>query len=235
MNTSHARLQNLIGHRFTEPDLLELALTHPSWGAEHVEEVGRNNQRLEFLGDGLLQAALSELLFERYPEMTEGQLTKLRSVLADKACLILVGTRLGLWDHVRMSSGQRKDLGGKPKLLADAVEALIAAIHLDGGDARLFVETLVADEISKAVAVLEERNPKGKLQERLALHCRQTCVPFFPPKYEEKWRRGPDASNRWTFCCEVIVDSSSVAQGIGSTIREAEEAAACRAIVLLGF
>jgi ribonuclease III len=235
MENSTEKLESLLGHSFSNHALLMQALTSPSWLSENPEEFSNTNQRLEFLGDGLLQAAISLFLYSQFPKKAEGELTNIRAVIVDKPHLADVGMRLNLWPYVRMSEGARKDSVGKSKLLADTVEALIAVIHLDGGDVQRFVANYVADNIEGAIQRVEHQNPKSKLQEILAKQKSQQGQTVIPPVYIEKWRKGPDSQNRMEFCFEVFVDGKAITEGFGQSIKDAQVDAARQALKMLKF
>lgn len=152
-----------LGHRFSRRDLLELALTHPSFGATH-------NERLEFLGDALLNLAIAAELYTRYPDLREGQLSRLRANLVRQETLAVVGRTLGIGARLRLGSGEAS-AGGRDRdsILADAVEALIAAIQLDAGTeaalaavSRWFGPLLEAQD-----PAVSHKDPKTELQEFL--------------------------------------------------------------------
>lgn len=124
-------LQQHLGHRFADPALLRTALTHPSWANEHDSE---HNQRLEFLGDAILEAVITHHLYERYPSLSEGELSSIKHHLVSGATLSKIGRALGLSSLLRVGTGaRRKSVHHNPAMLEDATEALIGALFLDAG------------------------------------------------------------------------------------------------------
>lgn len=209
-------LQQRLGHRFKDPALLARALTHRSWGAEH-------NERLEFLGDALLNLAISHLLWLRYPQLNEGELTRARAQLVREPSLHRVAVALGLPAALRMSEGEARSGGAqRPGLLADALEAVLGAIYLDGGHAaavavvhRLF-EPLLGDGSGPAEW---KKDPKTALQEWL--QGRRLAV----PTYRILATHGREHEQVFDVACEVpALDLAT--QGRGRSRRIAEQAAA---------
>lgn len=210
-------LQQRLGYRFTQPELLRRALTHRSWGAEH-------NERLEFLGDAVLSLAISGLLYERHAGSDEGDLTRVRAHLVREDSLHRVALGLGLPDVLRMSDGEMRGGGAqRPSLLADALEAVIGAVFLDGGFVpahglvrRLFGEVIQATEVESW-----SKDAKTELQEWL--QARKVPV----PAYRIVATRG-QAHNQ-TFEVECAVATLGLAEnGEGKSRRAAEQEAARR-------
>lgn len=210
-------LQRRLGHRFAEPRLLTRALTHRSASAEH-------NERLEFLGDAVLNLGVSGLLFERFSGSDEGDLTRIRAHLVREDSLHRVALALGLPSVVRLSEGETRGGGAqRPSILADAVEALIGATFLDGGfDAaqglvrRLFGEVIGATEVESWT-----KDPKTELQEWL--QARRLAV----PSYRIVATRGQ--AHAQTFEVECSVPALHLAEnGEGRSRRAAEQEAARR-------
>ena len=217
-------LEQRIGFSFCEPELLRTAMTHRSHAAEAREPVAVN-QRLEFLGDAVLSLIVAEWLTTYCPDWQEGTLTKVRSRLTQEAALARVARRIGLGGFLRL--GQGEDAGGgreKPSVLADALEALLGALWLDGGAAetrRLF-ETLFAEELSAALVAGGEDNPKGELQELLQAKWKTS------PRYELLEESGP--SHRPLFRVAVFHGGQRLGEGAGGSRREAEVSAAREAL-----
>src|SRR3954469_3328277 len=166
-------LQQRIGHRFSDARLLNRALTHRSSGADH-------NERLEFLGDAVLSLVISGLLFERFSGSDEGDLTRVRAHLVREDSLHRVALSLGLPDVLRLSEGETRGGGAlRPSILADAVEALIGAIFLDGGfePASAAVRRLFGEVISATEADAWTKDAKTELQEWL--QARRLQVPVY--------------------------------------------------------
>src|SRR5947207_5767291 len=167
--SAYRELQTQLGYRFRDPGLLQLALTHPSIAHEQGVPV-QTNQRLEFLGDAVLQLVLTGALYERFPAFGEGPLTKARAKLVNRRTLAEHGRRLGLGENLILSKGEAQHGGReRPSALADTFEALLGAVFLDGGfeSARQFIlnEFLAAFGELSVIPILE--NPKGELQELL--------------------------------------------------------------------
>jgi len=129
-----AELEESIGYKFENHDLLKLALTHPSWSGEMRKDRTNSNQRLEFLGDAVLELAVSEVLYEKHPELSEGELTRMRASLVCEPALCVCAQNIGLGKYLYLGKGEDSSGGReKPSILSDAFEALIGAVYLDGG------------------------------------------------------------------------------------------------------
>jgi ribonuclease-3 len=210
--------KNLIfGYRFRDPALELLAFTHASCDAAHGD-----NQRLEFLGDAVLDLIIAEALYHRLPEQDEGVLDRARASLVNGRSLATLARELQLADHIAVSESQRKH-HPKPSnaMLEDALEALIGAIYLDGGmgAARDFVLRIFKDRLESVEADSEPGNPKGRLQEWAQKH-REGAV----PEYTLLRSEGPDHKRRYT--ANVLLEGEEIGQGEGSSIKGAEMAAA---------
>ncbi len=215
-------LEGKIGYTFKNRDLLRQALTHPSFQMEGSAPPPLNNQRLEFLGDSVLNLLLSEKLFTLCPESREGDLSRHRSSLSKGACLSELARTLQLGDHLRLSRGEI-ETGGRDRdaLLEDALEALVGAIYLDGGlDA---TRTVVLEWYGDLKQRLEEAgkndNPKGRLQERI-----QGSGDSEGPDYRLISETGPSHDRR--FEVEVLLRGTRLGKGSGSSKKEAESRAA---------
>lgn len=219
------RLQERIGRRFSDGRLLELALTHPS--ADGASEPGRNNERMEFLGDAVLGLSAARLLFERFPDASEGRLTKLKGRLVSADALEPIARELDLGACLRLGPPEEAS-GGRDKkgLLVDALEALIAAIYLDGGSesADAFVRRwILADGVvEEASADLTAANPKSALQE--LLQRRGEALPVYRILEES----GPP--HQRTFLVEVELPDGIRERAQGRTKRAAEQDAARAAL-----
>jgi ribonuclease-3 len=157
------KLQQLLNHKFSDPDLARLALTHRS--ANKL-----NNERLEFLGDSLLGYIVAEILFEVFPQASEGELSRLRAMLVNKTTLAEIAREINLKNFIQLGSGEKKSGGdNRDSILADAVEALIAAIYLDGGinSCRSLIKDWIADRIATESVVEQQKDAKTKLQEMM--------------------------------------------------------------------
>jgi ribonuclease-3 len=213
-----------------QPALILEALRHGSWLNEMGEgAVGlRDNQRLEFLGDAVLGLLVSELCCSREPGAGEGELTRLRSAVVRAETLVYVARSLGLGELLELGRGEERSGGReKPSILADAMEALLAAVYLGGGlvAARAVVERLFGPLVAQAAAGLMVRDCKTELQEWLQAR-RQA-----PPAYAIVDSPGPQHAR--TFEVEVRVAGQAMGRGSGRTKKEAEQAAACVALDVL--
>lgn len=220
-------LQTRIGYTFKQGELLELALTHPSTSNERNKKLA-TNQRLEFLGDAVLQLFISAELYRRFPNHDEGSLSKLRALLVNREALAQRATALKLGNELCLSRGEERSGGrNRPSALADAFEALVGAIYLDGGlnQVKKFIRTQFADQIEGADTNPHCGNPKGELQE--ILQSKSSVA----PEYRLLETDGPD-HNR-SFLCSVRHSGSELARGTGKSKKEAEMNAATGAIVSL--
>lgn len=214
------RVSRALGHTFQDKDLLLSALTHRS-----LQKGGGDYERLEFLGDAVLELASSLALYHRFPEMAEGELTRLRAALVQGENLARVGLELGLEKALRVSAdAARNGTHRNAGVLADVVEACFGAVFLDGGLAaaekvfsRLFAARI--DGFAEAVPALHTMNPKGAAQELLQAQRRSH-------EYRTLETSGP--SHRKHFQTGLYVDGELAAVGEGSSIKRAETAAARR-------
>ncbi len=208
-------LESRLGHRFADPDLARQALTHRSFGTPH-------NERLEFLGDSLLNCSVATLLYERFPQLPEGDLSRLRATLVNQASLSKVAAALDLGERLRLGEGELKSGGfRRPSILADALEALLGAVFLDAGfdAARGVVRTLLAERIEGAAAGPVDKDPKTQLQEHL--QGRRLAL----PRYAVTHTVGEAHDQTFTVECRVD-DLGIVASGQGPSRRAAEQLAA---------
>jgi len=210
-----AGLQRLLGHTFAKPELARQALTHRSFGTPH-------NERLEFLGDALLNCSVATLLYDKFPRLPEGDLSRLRAALVNQSSLSAVATGLGLGELLRLGEGELKSGGfRRPSILADAVEALLGAIYLDGGfeAVRAVVERLLGDRLESKEDLPVQKDPKTALQEHL--QGRKLAL----PRYSVQRTEGEAHDQTFTVECRVD-DLGVVASGQGTSRRAAEQAAA---------
>jgi ribonuclease-3 len=222
-----AALQKRLGYQFRDESLLRLALTHPSVAHESgVAEA--HNQRLEFLGDAVLQLVLTQKLYGQFPAQDEGPLTKARAQLVNRKTLAERARALGLGEHLILGRGEETS-GGRERVsaLADAFEALLGAIFLDGGfDAS---REIILREFSAAFGELDAlpniENPKGELQELL-----QAKSPT-APEYQTVSATGPDHDR--VFECLVLHEGVELARGSGKSKKAAESNAALAALKIL--
>lgn len=219
-----AALQVRLGYTFRDANLLQLALTHPSVAHEQGAPV-QHNQRLEFLGDAVLQLALTRELYERFPDFDEGPLTKARAKLVNRRTLGTHGRALGLGQHLVLSRGEESH-GGRERssALADACEAVIGAIFLDGGYAvaREFILREFSAGLSDLGVIPTLENPKGELQEFLQARSPEA------PRYHVVSTSGPDHDR--VFECTVHHAGVELARGAGKSKKAAESEAALAAL-----
>ena len=211
----HREVEELLGCRFRRPELLREALTHKSHAFE--KGAGRHNERLEFLGDSILAAAVAHRLFEAYPDADEGRLSKMKAALVSRASLTRWASRLGLGKHLFLGSGE-ESTGGRerPSILANALESILGAVYLDGGypQAKEFIDRLLLDGELEA----EETDHKSRLQELVQKRYK------VPPDYRLLKTTGPDHDK--TFAVRVQVAGRVLGSGKGKSKKEAEQAAA---------
>lgn len=208
-------LERRLGHRFATPELARQALTHRSFGTPH-------NERLEFLGDSLLNCAVATLLYERFPQLPEGDLSRLRAALVNQSSLSQIAQGLGLGERLRLGEGELKSGGfRRPSILADALEALLGAIFLDAGfeAARGVVQGLLAERLERAEGSPVDKDPKTELQEHL--QGRRLAL----PRYAVMKTVGEAHDQTFTVECRVD-DLGLAASGQGASRRIAEQAAA---------
>ena len=220
MDEKHLTLE----YHFSDPALEVLACTHPSCNATHGD-----NQRLEFLGDAVLDLIVAEALYQRLPGQDEGVLDRARASLVNGRSLANKAKELHLGDRIQVSESQRKH-HPEPSdaMLEDALEALIGAIYLDGGmeGARDFVLRIFEDRLESLEADSDQRNPKSQLQEWVQKHHNGAV-----PEYRLLRSEGPDHKRRYT--ANVLLEGKEIGQGEGSSIKGAEMAAAEVALVRL--
>lgn len=215
-------LQERLQHRFSDPRLLARALTHRSFSSEH-------NERLEFLGDSVLNLAVSALLYERLASLPEGDLTKVRATLVKQEPLHQLAIALGLPDALRLGEGEIRTGGRRrPSILADALEAVIGAVYLDGGyaaAARVVHRLFESVEINPRMAA-SAKDPKTELQEWL--QGRKMKLPVY------RVAATLGAAHKQTFDVECeVVELGAVERGIGASRRAAEQAAAAAMLLTL--
>ena len=232
-----AQLEERLGHKFRRPALLERALTHssalPELRAAYAEarrdSPPEDNEQMEFLGDAVLDMLASEHLLTTFPDWSEGQLSKSRARLVNAKSLEEAARRLGLGEYLRLGRGEEKT-GGREKqtLLADAFEAIVAAVYLDAGlgTARILLrQTLFEQALEEGGERIAESDRKSALQEYLQARGQP------PAEYRIAGESGPD--HQKTFRVEVCVNGQPLASGEGSTKKEAEQRAARSALTQL--
>jgi len=217
-----SELSRRIGHSFTDTSLFELALTHRSCGK-------KNNERLEFLGDSILNFVIADDLYQRFPKAKEGELSRLRARMVKGVTLSEVARELDLGDYLRLGSGELKSGGyRRDSILADAVEAIIGAIYLDTDmeTARGFILSWFKERLDKLDLNESMKDSKTRLQE--FLQSRRLSL----PEYELINVEGE--AHAQTFYIQCSVDGlKKAAKGVGSSRRQAEQEAAKNALILL--
>ena len=210
-----------LGHRFRNRTLLETALTHRSYSAEHIGV--EHNERMEFLGDAVLGLVMTDLLFERFTNMREGQMAKLRASLVSRPALAKVARAIGLGGGLRIGRGEEVSDGrGKESILADAMEAVLAAVYLDAGlaEARAVIVRHWATDITERAVAPGGKDYKTRLQEVLA---KAQLEPSYVVKGE-----GPDHERM--FLASVLIDGAEYGRGTGGSKKEAQQQAAKAAL-----
>lgn len=217
-------LETRLGYTFKDRSLLENALMHSSYANERRAAGCVSNERLEFLGDSVLGMVTAEKLYKLFPELPEGKLSRLRAELVCEQSLHAVALGLGLGDYLLLGKGETHTGGReRPSILADAVEAIIAAMYLDGGIevARAFILTKVLAGIDAGV-IHHVVDHKTELQERVQRKADQHL------EYRLTGESGPDHDKRFTMA--VYLNGTEIGSGVGRSKKEAEQAAAKAAL-----
>jgi len=213
------RAEARLGHRFADPSLLELAFTHPSWSYEH--DGTRGNERLEFLGDAVIDLVVAHLLFDAQPDWPEGDLTRARRALVNNRNLAEYARELELGDLVRLGRGERRAGGAeRERLLGNLFEAVVGALYLDGGleEATRFLRATFGEAVG-ASGELPAHDPKTRLQEwSVAWH-------RVFPSYATVGDTGIENDDT-RFRVEVEIAGERIGTGVGRTKRDAEHEAA---------
>jgi ribonuclease III len=219
-----------IGYGFSQADLAARALTHRSYLNSNGSELCDSNERLEFLGDSVLELVVNEYLFHRYPDQQEGELTKMKSLLVSRGVLADQAKRLNLGRFLFMSDAERDSGGGfRSSILADGFEAVIGALYLDGGlcRARAFIEEHLLVDVDYILGSRTHVNYKSVLQENI-----QERMKTYP-RYKIVSETGPD--HRKVFTVEVTVKGEQLGLGKGTNKKRAEQAAAQNALERVGL
>lgn len=218
-------LRDTLGYTFHNPELLTEALTHRSFAYEHPTPGASHNERLEFLGDAVLQLVSSALVYRQFPRYDEGQLTELRTTLVRASTLAGLARAVSLGAYLRLGKGE-ESTGGRDRelLLASAFEALLGAMYLDGGlpKVKRFLEPRLEIEAQKALAQKHIKDSKSLLQEAAQAQLGVT------PRYRLVSEDGP--SHNRTFVVEALLGERVVARGEGHSKRQAEQEAAHSAL-----
>lgn len=215
-------LEAALDYRFNDPAILVASLVHRSFHYDADDNPsGDSNERMEFLGDSVLSLVINESLYRRYPSRSEGELTKMKSVIVSKQVLAYLAKRIDLGDFVLVSdNAQRAGVSEMDSVLADTLEAVFGAVFLDGGfsAARRCILQIMPDDLSELITAEERINYKSLLQEYIqALH-------KVPPRYRVQSTTGPDHDKE--FVVEVVCQGKVLGEGHGKTKKHAEQEAA---------
>ncbi len=222
MKKAECWLEKTLQYRFQDLELFQQALSHRSASQ-------KNNERLEFLGDAVLDFVISEKLYQSHPDASEGDLSKLRASLVKDESLAALALALELGDHLILGSGEMKTGGHRREsILADALEAIFGAVFLDRGyeASRTIIERVFADRLQNMPDIKDLRDPKTRLQEWL--QGRKMAL----PAYKLVATSGQDHKQRFSVTC-TVAERSAVTEGESSTLRKAEQKAARKMIGML--
>ena len=218
-------LEKNLGFKFKNHNLLREALTHRSYLNEFKKQKIQSNERLEFLGDAVLSFIVSDWLFKKFRQFTEGKLTNLRSNLVKTTSLTKVAQRLKIGDYLLLSKGEKETQGQKnPTLLANALEAIIGALFLDQGleATKIFVWRNFEALLKEVIYSGRLKDYKSLLQEKIQAQSSQS------PIYKTIKEKGPE--HKKIFTIHVFSDGQFLAEGLGQSKQKAEEAAAKQAL-----
>lgn len=230
MQKDFSPFEHAIGISFNDPELLRQAFTHRSYLNEHRGEVEGHNERLEFLGDAVLELAVTNHLYQQFPDKPEGELTAYRAALVNATTCAEVANDIAMNDYLLLSRGESKDTGrARGVLLANALEALIGAIYVDQGyeAAERFIKERLFTKLGPILAERRWQDPKSTLQEKVQEHEGAT------PSYAVLKEDGPDHDKHFTV--GVYVRDALLAEGSGRSKQEAEAAAAKAALDKKGW
>lgn len=219
-------LERAIGYKIRNPELFVQALVHRSY-LQQMRQIGQSNERLEFLGDSILNLVVGEYLYHNFPSADEGELTKARSRLVNRKALVAYSQQIGLARFILMGQSAQQSTTmskGSETIVADTFEALIAAIYLDGGfeEAKRFIERELMDALRNRAVITYDENYKSMLLEYAQ------AEGFSAPRYAIVKEEGPDHDR--TFIVEVTIGGKRRGIGIGKNKKEAEQAAARKAL-----
>lgn len=223
-------LQQELGYRFNDPDLLDEALSHRSFIGVYGEDRLESNERLEFLGDAVLDLIVAHELFKKYPQKAEGDLTELKSLLVSRPTLQQTAAEVGIGEALLLSKNEEATGGRKrPSILADAFEAVLGAVYVDGGfDAvqRIVVRKIMT-ELPAVVRIPGYRNYKSILLEYMQKNKKGRLI------YRTKKEEGPD--HQKIFTVEVLLDQQVLGEGEGNSKKQAQQDAARASLEQLGI
>jgi ribonuclease III len=223
------KLEKMLNLKFHNIEVIKQAFTHSSYVNEHRDGHTSDNERLEFLGDAVLELGVSQYLYRKYPEMPEGEMTKLRAAIVCEPSLEVFARNLNFGEHIFLGKGEEMTGGrNRPALLADVFEAFLGALYLDQGfnTALDFLEKHVFPKIDTG-AFSHGMDYKSKLQEVVQQDKNQTIV------YQIVDEKGP--SHNKEFIAELLINNSVLGSGLGRTKKEAEQRAAKNALDKLRF
>ena len=223
-------LQQELGYRFNDPDILDEALSHRSFIGVYGEDRLESNERLEFLGDAVLDLIVAHELFKRYPDKAEGDLTELKSLLVSRPTLQQTAAEVGIGEALLLSKNEEATGGRKrPSILADAFEAVLGAVYVDGGyDAvqRIVVRKIIR-ELPAVARTPGYSNYKSILLEHVQKHKKGRLI------YRTKNEEGPDHQKKFTI--EVLLDQQVLGEGEGNSKKQAQQDAARASLEQLGI
>jgi len=225
-----SKFEEASGITFKNKELLRRAFTHRSYLNENRSTESSHNERLEFLGDAVLELMVTEYLFEKYPDSNEGDLTAYRASLVNAVTLSEVAQKINVNDYLLLSKGEAKDTGkARQYILANTIEAIIGAIYLDQGydSSKYFISKNLFHLIDKIVADKSWIDAKSKFQEKSQEKESQT------PLYKSLKEEGPDHDKKFTI--GVYLNEKLIAEGAGMSKQEAEQAAAQKALEIKGW
>ncbi len=222
-----AKLEKTINYTFSNPDLLKQSMVHRSYINEHPEFALGHNERLEFLGDAVLEIIVTEYLFHTYPDTPEGELTDWRASLVNAKMLAQIAQELKLEENLYLSRGEAKDTNSKARyyILANAMEALIGALYLDGGNkvAQAFINTFILSHFKHILENHLYLDPKSRFQEKA-----QEIIGI-TPHYKVLSESGPDHNK--IFEVGLYLEEEMIAIGRGSSKQEAQVEAAAQGLI----
>jgi ribonuclease-3 len=230
MHKDLAKFESSIGITFSNKELLQRAFTHRSYLNEHPDEDILHNERLEFLGDAILELVVTDYLFSKFPDRPEGDLTAIRAALVNTVSISQAAAKLEAGSYLRLSKGEAKDTGrGRQFILANTYEAIIGAIYLDQGyePADTFITDTLLTATDELVADNSWRDAKSIFQETAQEHVSVT------PTYETLEESGPDHDK--DFLVGVFLGAKQVATGTGKSKQEAQSSAAEAALEAKGW
>jgi len=229
-NTDLTQLETLLGATFTNKEILKSAITHRSYLNEHREATWDHNERLEFLGDAVLELVVTDFLFKKYPEKPEGELTAVRAALVNTVSLSAASETMGVGEFLLMSKGEAKDEGrARQYILANTFESCVGALYMDQGY-EAAAQFIANNLFAKTDNIVDKRlwqDAKSRFQE---VAQEQVSV---TPTYETIGQEGPDHDR--VFTVAVFLRKEKVAAGTGRSKQEAEQAAAEKAIEAKGW